>query len=203
MSYRIFMTINRGMTDKTAVCVFPWEKPLLEEVHGSGAEEVSIEEMVDIKKGVAKVKPIKIKADRVGVSEAPPLLKDQLQKMTVVDNEDDPKYDLDTEYGRLAEKYGMHPDVALPVVEKVYGSPTLFKQAVRPFLGTTPPPDEIDPTEARGARPRQEAGSEAPEKPIAEMGRNELKAFLHKHKIEFSAKASIDDLRDLAETALA
>lgn len=199
MSYRIFMTIRRGMTDATAVCVFPWEKALLEEVHsGASANEVSIEEMTSLR-GATTVKKVKLKVDREKVADAALSLEDQLRAMTRVSAEDDPKADLDAEYNRLAEKYGMHPEVPMPVVKQVYGSPTLFKQAVAPFLGSKPPKNLEDPTHTRQSKPADEDEG----RPIAEMSKIELQSFLKKHKVEFDPKAKTEELRDLAETAAA
>jgi hypothetical protein len=49
------------MTDKTAVCVFPWELDILALVHGQEIEEVTIDELCDMKQGAIKVEKIKLK----------------------------------------------------------------------------------------------------------------------------------------------
>jgi hypothetical protein len=59
MLKRIFITIRRGITDATAVCVFPWEKPLIEEIHGGNATLVTIDQMCS-KDGVKSVKRLKL-----------------------------------------------------------------------------------------------------------------------------------------------
>jgi len=200
MSYRIMATIRRGMTDATAVCVFPWELALMEEVHtGANASEVSIEEMSSLK-GSVSVKPVKLKTERQQVADKALSLEEQLRAMCRVDAEDDPKLDLDTEYHRLAEKYGMHPEVNQPVVKVVYGTPAQFRLAVKPFLGSKPPKGDIE--ETRAAREEQPA-PEDEEKPIAEMTKAELQARLKKEKVDYPKGASLETLRDLLETATA
>lgn len=124
------MNIRRGITDATPVCVFPWEKPILEEIHGGNAEPVTIDEMCSMK-GFVKATKIKLRHSK----DYPPSLREQLLLMAEVQDEDeDPMQDLDAEFGRLANKYGMHPHLPIPMVEKVYGSPNHFKIAVQSMI---------------------------------------------------------------------
>lgn len=118
MSRRIFCVVRRGPMDNTAVCVYPWEKPLLEHVHLNNVEEVSIEHMATQKEGVIKVEKLKLKHTE---SRAPDL-RAQLDAMAYVDPEEDPANDPAAEFNRLAEKYGMDSQFPMPVVERIYGS---------------------------------------------------------------------------------
>lgn len=117
MTTRIFLNVKRGMTDATAVCVYPWEKRILEMVHGQDVEEVSIEKMADMKDGVVRKEKVKFKYDGL----AGPDLRQQLEGMAYVDPEDDPALDPATEYNRLIEKYGADKDLPIAVVTRVYG----------------------------------------------------------------------------------
>lgn len=197
MSQRIFMTITRDMTDKTLVCVFPWEKPLLEEVHGGNASEVTIEELTTLK-GAVRVETVKLKHAADGVKHAP-TMEAQYLAMCRVNPDEDPVDFPEAEWSRMAEKYGMHLKVALPVVEKVYGSFTNFRRVLRAFKGKGAAPDITElvsgvESSAGGAEP-------GGEKPIAEMDREELKALLNAASIPFARTATIEKLRELAEEA--
>lgn len=184
MTRRIFVTVSRGMTDKTAVCIFPWEKPILEQIHGGEVAEVSIEDLCDLK-GPVKVEKNKDRLKRQdGVeSEPPPDLRAQLEAMCAVDDEDDPVNDPEGEYGRLVDKYGMDKDVPLPVVTRVYGEfiSGAFAAALKQAAGS-----------------RKRAGK-APD----EMSINELRSALRAEKIDFEPTATKDELRDLLTTATA
>lgn len=117
MTTRIFLNVRRGVTDATAVCVYPWEKPLLELIHGQDCEEVSIERMSEIKDGVVRKEKVKFKYDGM----PGPDLRQQLEAMAYVDAEEDPALDPAAEYNRLVDKYGMDKDMPVPVVTRVYG----------------------------------------------------------------------------------
>lgn len=117
MSRRIFAEIARGMTDKTAVCVYPWELAVLELVHGGDVTEKTIDQLCDIKQGVVKVEKIKLKhTDRPA-----PGLREQYEIMAYVDPEEDPALDPEGEYSRLAQKYGMDKELPIPCVTRVFG----------------------------------------------------------------------------------
>ena len=183
MINRIFMTIQRGLTDKTPVCVYPWEKPILEEIHGGNAVEVSIVEMCDLK-GATKIKKLKLLHK---TSEEGPTMREQYEAMTKADPESDPLADPEAEYGRLAERYGMHTKVALPNVEKVYGSIGNFRRAMRDYArGKTP--DFLD---TSGPIKEDE------QKPVSEMSDGELKAALTKSSIDFGKKPTREHLENL------
>jgi hypothetical protein len=117
MSRRIFAVIGRGMTDKTAVCVFPWELAILQLVHNDSVEEVTIEKLCDVKQGAIKTEKIKLKHTQ----HPAPGLREQYEIMAYVDPEEDPAKDPQTEYDRLANKYGMDKDFPMPCIERVYG----------------------------------------------------------------------------------
>jgi hypothetical protein len=117
VSRRIFAVIERGMTDKTAVCVFPWELQVLQLVHGGAVEEKSIDEMSAVKEGVVKIEKQKTKHSNV----MPPDLRAQLEMMAYVDPEEDPARDPASEYQRMVDKYGMDKELPIPCVARVYG----------------------------------------------------------------------------------
>lgn len=117
MSRRVFVTVKRGMTDATAVCIFPWEIPLLAHIHGQEIAEQSIEQMSTVKDGVVKKEKIKFKYQGLDG----PSLRHQLEVMVYVDPEEDPALDPATEYQRMADKYGMDKDLPIPVVTRVFG----------------------------------------------------------------------------------
>lgn len=116
MSRRVFAVIDRGMTDKTAVCVFPWELDILGLVHGGEVKEVSIDEMCDLGAPV-KVEKMKMRHSTV----QPPNLRQQFEIMAYVDPEEDPAADPGGEYNRLADKYGMDKELPIACVTRVYG----------------------------------------------------------------------------------
>lgn len=180
---RVFVTVDRGMTDKTSVCIFPWEKAILEQIHGGGVEEVSIDEMCDLK-GAVKVE--KVKHVRAMEGDAKPeaglTLREQLEAMARVSPDEDPTQDPEGEYSRLIDKYGQDKEVPLPVVTRVYGE--YISGAFAAALKAA----------------RESAGTS---KPIDEMNINELRAALRADKIEFDKKATKDELRDLLATATA
>lgn len=197
MSYRIFMNVNRGMTDATPVCVFPWEEPLMQELHGEAAQRVSIDEMCAIRgaKSVQTIKlPVSVKMKKK--AELPPDTRGQLVAMCIVPDDTDPKHNIAGEYARLEQKYGMHPKINLTVVGKVFGSPRQFRQTIKPFLGPKPPKndsfsdDDID-------------VEEPTELSYAEMDAKQLKAKFKEAGVAYPPRASVNELRDLAVTAFA
>jgi hypothetical protein len=117
VSTRIFVNVKRGAMDATAVCCYPWEKRILEHIHGQDVEEVSIDDMSTVKDGVIKKEKVKFKFDGL----PGPDLREQLEAMAYVDPENDPALDPASEYGRLASVYGMDHDLPIPVVTRVYG----------------------------------------------------------------------------------
>ena len=117
MSRRVFAIIGRGMTDKTAVCVFPWELAILQLVHQQEVVEVPIDDMCKMKDGVVKVVKQKMKHSNV----LPPDLRSQYEIMAYVDPEEDPANDPAGEYERMANKYGMDKDLPIACVGRVYG----------------------------------------------------------------------------------
>lgn len=180
---RIFVTVDRGMTDKTSVCVYPWEKAILEQIHGGGVQEVTIDEMCDLKGPVKveKVKHVRV-LDDGKLPDSGLTLRQQLVDMAKVDPEDDPTQDPEAEYSRLIDKYGQDKEVPLPVVTRVYG-------------------EYISGAFAAALKAAREAAGTS--KPIDEMNINELRAALRADGIEFDKKATKEELRDLLATATA
>lgn len=191
MPYRIFMTIQRGTMDKTAVCVFPWERPILEEIHGGGAEVVGIEDMASLK-GASKVVTVKLRNPK---AELAPDLKEQLQAMAQVDRETNPFNNLEEEFNRLAQKYGMHPEVKMPVVEKVYGSLANFRVTVRAYRADTPPKD--DPMYPETDLSDDAGGEEASDLAPSDMTVPQLKTALDARGVDYPKTAKREVLEAL------
>lgn len=183
MLQRIFVTVKRGLTDNTAVCIYPWEKPIMQEIHGGSVTEVSIEEMSDLKNPIS-VKKLKHKNPK---TEDAPNLRAQLEAMMKVDPEESPLQDPEGEYGRLVERYGMHLTVAVPNVEKVFGSYPNFRRALADY--------------AKGRLPEflDVSGpiTEGEKKSLAEMSDKEVRAALKKAGVAVEAKASREKLEQL------
>lgn len=108
MSKRILVLVQRAgggthITDQTPTIVWEHEVPLLEEIHGEGScETVEHEQILDREVVTKRQEQINyiVKANRLGET----FTGDPFE-----------------EYQRLSMKYGMHPDVRMAVVEKVYG----------------------------------------------------------------------------------
>jgi len=182
LTRRIFVNVSRGMTDKTAVCVFPWEKAILEQIHGGEVEEVSIDEMCALK-GAIKVEKTKFKRELPDGAERDkaPDLRAQFEAMVVVPEDEDPSADPDAEYGRLVDKYGMDKDINMPVVTVVYGR-----------------------VESGGfAAAIKAAAKSSGEKAVEDMSINELRTKLRAEGIDFAPTAKKAELADLLATATA
>lgn len=187
---RVFMTVKRGMTDDTPVCVWPWEKPILEEIHGGNAVEVSINDMCSLRDAVS-VKKLKHKKKE---TEDGPTMREQFEAMVRVNPDLNPLADPESEWNRLIGKYGMHKDVPLPNVEKVFGSLGNFRLALREY--------------AKGKIPAfLDTGAidaDADEKPLADMTDKEVRQALERRGVEVPKKASREQLETLyldSETA--
>lgn len=189
MTRRIFCTVKRGITDATAVCIYPWEKAILERIHGGEVEEQSIDEMCDLKKPlkVEKLKFSRAMADNAKPEQAPGL-REQLEAMVLVDPEEDPANDPDAEYARLESKYGADKEIPMPVVGVVYGqiNSGAFKAAVK---------------EAQAVAPKAKGGKLA--KPIEDMTINEVRTALRAEGIDYPQDGKLPALRDLLATATA
>ena len=185
MTRRIFVTVTRGMTDKTAVCIFPWEKRLLESIHGGDVQEVSIDDMCSLA-GATKIEKIKLPTREPGEPprQLAPNLRDQLEAMTFVDPEYDPVQDPMSEYMRLVDKYGPDKDIPIPVVTRIFGEfdSGAFAAALKAVSKDEP----------------QKSG-----KPIEEMSINELRAELGRLDIDFDRSATKAEMVDLLTTATA
>ena len=57
--------VDFDMTDKTAVCIYPWEKPILEQIHGGAVDEASIDEMCSLKGSIKVEKNVHKRQDGV------------------------------------------------------------------------------------------------------------------------------------------
>lgn len=115
-----------------------------------------------------------------------PDLRQQLETMASVDPNDSPMDDPASEYGRMIEKYGMHPKIDLPVVEKVYGNERAFRSCMRDF-GAGRTPDFL-----------MEDDGEEGEKAVADMTAEELRQLLDKMGVSFPPKASRTKLEEIA-----
>lgn len=207
MTYRIFATVDRGMTDKTPVCIFPWEKPLLAELHGGNVEIVTIDQLCS-KDGIANVRQIKLPSggeratldgDEKKAVEKAPNMREQFEAMAQVSRDADPFNDLDGEYSRLVDRYGMHPDVQIPIVEKVFGSVTQFKRIVQPYRGAKPP--KVDPIEGGVEDHFSQPETLEEDKAPAEMTFSELQAACKARDI--NAKGSREELEERLTDAIA
>lgn len=183
MTKRIFVNVSRGMTDKTAVCIFPWEKQLLEHIHGGEVEETTIAAMCALGDAV-KVQKNAFKRADGEVSETAPTLKQQLEAMIVVPDDEDPLQDPEAEYSRLVDKYGMDKDMPLPVVSRVYGE--LNSGAFAAALKDT-------------AKANAKPSGKSPD----EMSINELRTELRRQSVDFDPTSTKEELRDLLATATA
>lgn len=185
---KVFMLIQRGITDRTPVCVFPWEQPILEEIHGVNASPITIDELCDLQG--AKVKTVKprereVEGKKVMVDEGP-TMREQYEAMVEVDPESNPLNDPEAEFERLANTYGMHTQIKLANVEKVYGSMGGFRMAMRDYAkGKTP--DFVGET----------GPIEAEEKPLAEMSTPELRTLLKGRGVDVPKRAGREVLEDL------
>lgn len=196
MLSRIFMTIKRGITDATAVCVFPWERPLIEEIHGGNATVVTIEQMCS-KDGVKSSKRLKLNESRRDQDDSPmkpeyaPDMREQLEIMARVHPDNNPMDDPSGEYARLEGYYGMHPKIELSVVEKVYQNERFFRSCMRDFAaGRTP--DFL-----------MEDDGEDGDKAIGDMTPDELREVLTKLGVAFPPKANRAKLEEMAVEAQA
>lgn len=185
MSRRIFVTVTRGMTDKTSVCIFPWEIDVLALVHGQEIKETSIDDMASMQ-GAVKVEKTKFKHSKDGG----PDLRAQLEAMCYVDPEDDPCNDPAAEYNRLGEKYGMDKEFPVACVERVYGrfESGAFTAKLQEFA------------EERIEKPAHLNVEES--KSPADMSRDELRAQLKEMGIAFKATEGRDALAAKLEAAL-
>lgn len=176
---RVLLKIDRGPMEKTTVAVFPWEQPLLEEIHGSVAE-VTVAEVLDMK-SPTKIEMAKLKhAPAHGLS-----MEEQTLRMLEVDPELDPMNDPDTEWARLENFYGRHPKIDLSVAEKVFGGRQQFKMWVKEFVASGAPPD------------REDDESASADVAIADMTAKQLRARLKELGIEAAKSASRDELAEM------
>jgi hypothetical protein len=189
LSRRVFVTVDRGMTDKTSVCVYPWEIDVLMLVHGGAVKEISIDEMLHLD-GAVKVEKQKLKKLAELKQTYAPDPRAQLEAMCYVDPDEDPCNDPAAEYNRLAEKYGMDKEVPFPCVTRVYGEFTsgAFAAKLKQYA------DE------RVERPAH-LGEEESKSP-ADMSREELRAQLKQMGIAFKVTESRDALAAKLEAAL-
>jgi hypothetical protein len=186
---RVFLKVKRGMTDATAVCVYPWEKRLLEMIHGQDVQEVSIDEMAEVKDGVVKVEMAKLNYSKFHG----PNLRQQLEGMAYVDPESDPGLDPAGEYNRLAEKYGMDKELPMLVVERVYGqfdAGGFEKILAEAAQQTMPKPSHM------------KAVDEGLPKPPDQMKIGELRDALNERGVEYERTDGKKELRAKLEEAL-
>lgn len=189
MTIRIFLNVKRGITDATAVCVYPWEKRILEHVHGQDVQDVSIDEMANQKDGVIRREKVKFKYDGM----PGPDLRQQLEGMAYVDPEEDPAIDPAAEYNRLADKYGGDKDFPMLVVERIYGqfdSGGFTKVLAEHAKERVPKPAHL------------KASGEGLVKPPNKMNVGEIREALDARGIEWDASEGKVALREKLEGAL-
>lgn len=193
MSRRIFVTVSRGMTDKTAVCIFPWEAEVLSLVHGQEITEVSIDQMCDMQ-GAIKVEKQRLKHAKV----QPPTLREQLEAMAYVDPEEDPCNDPAAEYSRLTEKYGMDKEFPMPVVERIFGQfgSGAFAAKLKEHA------EERAPKPAWLKAAQAEEGGDTVELDPSTMSRDALRQALRDRGIGFKATDGREALAEKLQEAL-
>lgn len=191
------MTIKRGITDATLMCVYPWERPLIEEIHGGNAVVISIDSLCSTE-GVKNVKPIKPK-ERVDlngkkmVADMGGTQRQKYEAMVAVDPEENPLQDPDAEWGRMVERYGMHPDIKVTVVEKVYGSSRMFRQCMREFAAGKVP-EFLRDDDAEDSTVDDVAGETLA---VADMTAEQMRKELTERGVTFKKGAARDDLEAL------
>lgn len=202
MTYRVFVNVNRGIMDATAVCVFPWEVLILEEIHGEAAQLTTPDEMSKIK-GAASIKPIKMPYNPE--ADAVPALKESLIAQLMVAANDDPFQDLAGEYDRLVNLYGMDKELPMPVVKKVYGSPAQFVQHVKMYRKGKLPPEDIDALIHGVSVDDEDLDLEDDLDSIApsDMSINQLRKKLKEMGVALPARATRDALVELLAEQLA
>lgn len=186
-----FLLVDKGPMTKTLVCVFPWERYLLEEIHGAGAIPVTIDELCDLQGG--KVRKIKLNPQgrrdvdgKVLQPEEGLTLRAQYERMVEVDPDDSPANDVQGEWNRLIAVYGKHPTTDTTVAEKVFANVRVFRTCVRDFVNGIVPEmlRDIDDDDDR---------------PVETMTARELKQALTERGIEFKGNASREDLLALLQ----
>lgn len=190
MSQKIFVNVRRGPMDNTAICVFPWEMPILELVHMNSVEQVSIEQMANQKDGVIKVEKLKLKH-----TEHPaPDIRSQLEAMTYVEPEADPANDPAAEYDRLAGKYGMDRDFPMPCVERIFG----------PFGSGAFEAKLKEHSRERAPKPASlRAIDEGLAKHPRDMKVGELRKALTEREVKWNPRQGQAELADMLESVLA
>lgn len=188
MTRRVFATVTRGMTDKTAVCVFPWELDLLGHIHGDQVEQVSIDQMCSMQ-GAVKVEKVKLKH----TDQHAPDLRAQFEAMCYVDPDEDPANDPQSEYNRMAEKYGMDKDFPMPVVERIFGQfgSGGFEARVKLAAKDSMP------------KPKVLQEGEDPERAPVDMTVGELRKVLTSRGIKWTPREGHEQLVHKLESALA
>jgi hypothetical protein len=169
----MFVKVNRGMTDATMVCIFPWEKRVLELVHGQDTTEVTIDELCSTR-DVVKVEKIKLNH---ATAHAPDQ-RAQYEAMCEVDPEEDPADNPEGEYSRLIEKYGMDKDLPIPAVTRIFGefSSGAFTAALKEFKKESVP--KVGPSIAELRAKCAEMGIDY----TAAATRPQLQALIAKHE---------------------
>jgi hypothetical protein len=188
VTVRIFINVRRGPTDATAVCVFPWEKQILEHIHGQETQQVSIDDLCNVGK-VVKVEKVKFKYE----GKPGPDLRAQLEAMAFVEPDEDPANDPAAEFSRLIEKYGMDSEVKMTVAELIYGrfETGMFERLVKEFgAERIPKPAHL------------KAQGEGLEKPPSKMNVGELRAALNERGIDWDASEGKQALREKLEGVL-
>lgn len=132
-SRRIPVLIKRDMTAATPRIIWSHEKPILEEVFGEGSV-ADIEDVDKFDEGYSAKTPAAFLIHNKKQDSIPkPSQSLGIGHIFIGDAA--------SEYQRLADSYGKHADVDMPVVEKVYGrfqSGTFAKLLGKPVLADLP-----------------------------------------------------------------
>lgn len=111
---RVLINVKRGPTDDTPYICFRHEIPILEEVFGEG----NVVEVLDTDPDGRRLMRTALKAKGPVVQQE---VEDADGDVTTEAKHYDPADDPREEYNRLSQVYGMHKEVNMTVVEKVYG----------------------------------------------------------------------------------
>lgn len=175
---QVLFEVNRGMTDKTPVLVYPWEVPLLEDIHGEGnVTEVTHAETLKLIKRTKVDEPHRTRIE---------LAEGQVRESPYYD----PLDDIAAEYGRMQAKYGMHPSIEMTIVEHVYGrlASGQFEAAVL----------ECVPEEDRDGREVTIVTASS----VETLSGAEVRAELDKRHVKFKRTSSLSALKQQLEEVL-
>lgn len=176
---RVLVTVKRGPTDDTPYICFRHELPLLEEVFGEG----NVVEVTDTDPDGRRLLRTALKAKGPVVHQES---EDADGEVTTTPKHYDPADDPREEYNRLSQVYGMHREVNMSVVEKVYGQ---FREGrfTAAVMGGV----------VSGASPKKLTAED-----LASMKGPEIQAKLAELDVDYDPAASVKTLRAQLLTAI-